>query len=205
MEAMLDPGTARKLINPHMPVVGSSGAPFATVDHLEGSDMIKLTRDESGQHHYIPLEWVTSVDEEVHIDRPREQAMKEWSTDAASTEDAAPTEDAASTEDATPTERSTSSSTNSVEEMRGQPLAVRVEARVAELEQALAGLAPEETIMRREIEQSLAAVASMTTGDISHPPDAVAAQLSDWLERNRHLGLVADPAAAEPAPADREA
>ena len=59
--------------------------------------------------------------------------------------------------------------------------------------------------MRREIEQSLAAVASMTTGDITHPPDVVAAQLSDWLERNRHLGLVADPAPPEPAPADREA
>ncbi len=196
-EVMLDPGTARKLINPHMPVVGSSGARFATVDHLEGKDMIKLTRDESGQHHYIPLEWVTSVDEEVHLDRPREQAMKEWSTDAASTE-----KNSASTEkDASPTERTT----NSVEEMRGQPLAVRVEARVAELEQALADLAPEETIMRREIEQSLAAVASMTTGDITHPPDAVAAQLSDWLERNRHLGLVADPAQPDPAPADREA
>jgi hypothetical protein len=199
MEAMLDPGTARKLINPHMPVVGSSGARFATVDHLEGSDMIKLTRDESGQHHYIPLEWVTSVDEEVHIDRPREQAMKEWSTDAPET---AEPSDAASTEkDASPTERTT----NSIEEMRGQPLAARVEARVAELEQALADLAPEETIMRREIEQSLAAVASMTTGDITHPPDVVAAQLSDWLERNRHLGLVADAAPPEPAPADREA
>jgi len=190
---MLDPGTARKLINPHMPVVGSSGARFATVDHLEGSDMIKLTRDESGQHHYIPLEWVTKVDDEVHLDRPREQAMKDWTTTA-------PAEPTESTEPA-----AGKGTSNSTEEMRGQPLAARVKARVAELEQALADLEPDETVMRREIEQALATVASLSTGDIGHPPDAVAAQLSDWLERNRHLGLKADAAApSEPAPADRE-
>ncbi len=190
-EVMLDPGTARKLINPHMPVVGSSGARFATVDHLDDGDMIKLTRDDSGQHHYIPLEWVTRVDDEVHIDRPREQAMKEWSTKAPTAGKKAPT--------AAPPRTS-----NSTEEMRGQPLAVRVEARVKELEQALAELAPEETIMRREIEQTLAAAASLTTGDITHPSDAVASQLSDWLERNRHLGLVADAATPAEPPADRE-
>lgn len=195
---MLDPGTARKLINPHMPVVGSSGARFATVDHLEGSDMIKLTRDDSGQHHYIPLEWVTQVDDEVHIDRPREQAMKEWTTSAS-------TEAARSTETTEPAAGKGTSTSNSIEEMRGQPLAARVKARVAELEQALADLEPDETVMRREIEQTLATVESLSTGDISHPPDAVAAQLSEWLERNRHLGLKADAAAAsEPAPADRE-
>jgi hypothetical protein len=77
---MFDPATANDLIKPHMPVVGSGGGQFATVDHLEGRDMIKLTRDDAGQHHYIPLAWVTTVDEEVHIDRPNEQAMKEWST-----------------------------------------------------------------------------------------------------------------------------
>ncbi len=81
-EAMLDPTTANNLIKPHMPVVCSNGGQFATVDHLEGSDTIKLTRDDSGQHHYIPLAWVTTVDDKVHIDRPGEQAMKEWSTTA---------------------------------------------------------------------------------------------------------------------------
>jgi len=84
VEVMFDPTTANELIKPHMPVVCSNGGQFATVDHLEGSDTIKLTRDNAGQHHYIPLAWVTSVDAEVHIDRPGEQAMKEWSSTAPS-------------------------------------------------------------------------------------------------------------------------
>ncbi len=47
-----------------------------------GSDTIKLAKDDKGQHHYIPMKWVTSVDDKVHVDRPGTQAMKEWSTDA---------------------------------------------------------------------------------------------------------------------------
>ncbi len=67
-------------IKPHMPVVCSENGQFAVVDHMEGQDSIKLKRDEQGQHHYIPLGWVTSVDDKVHIDRPGKQAMREWST-----------------------------------------------------------------------------------------------------------------------------
>jgi len=67
-------------IKPHMPVVCSQGGQFAVVDHLEGTQQIKLTRDKTGKHHYIPLSWVTSAaDGKVHVDRPGEQAMKEWS------------------------------------------------------------------------------------------------------------------------------
>ena len=77
---MLDSQTAEGLIKPHMPVVCSENGQFATVDHVEGRDAIKLTKDKSGQHHYIPLEWVTSVDDKVHVDRPGDQAMREWST-----------------------------------------------------------------------------------------------------------------------------
>lgn len=68
-------------IKPHTPVVCSQNGQFATVDHVEGDDVIKLTKDESGQHHYIPISWVTSVDDKVHIDRPGKQAMQEWATD----------------------------------------------------------------------------------------------------------------------------
>jgi hypothetical protein len=63
-----------------MPVVGSNHGQFAVVDHLEGRDFIKLAKDASGQHHYIPLTWVTSVDDKVHIDRPGDEAMREWKT-----------------------------------------------------------------------------------------------------------------------------
>jgi len=67
-------------IKEHMPVVCSQGGQFAVVDHMEGRDTIKLQRDESGQHHYIPLSWVTSTEDgQVHVDRPGDQAMKEWS------------------------------------------------------------------------------------------------------------------------------
>jgi hypothetical protein len=77
---MLDSETANGLIKPHMPVVGSNNGQFAVVDHVEGPDFIKLAKDASGQHHYIPLIWVTSVDDKVHVDRPGDQAMREWNT-----------------------------------------------------------------------------------------------------------------------------
>ena len=66
-------------IKPHMAVVCSNNKQFATVDHIEGSDTIKLTRDPEGKHHYIPLRWVTWVDDKVHVDRPGSQVMKQWS------------------------------------------------------------------------------------------------------------------------------
>ena len=77
---MLDSTTAKSLIKPHMAVVCSENGQFATVDHVEGRDTIKLAKDASGQHHYIPLTWVSSVDDKVHVDRPGKQAMREWST-----------------------------------------------------------------------------------------------------------------------------
>src|SRR5689334_15888980 len=74
---MLDSETARDLIKPYMPVVCSLGRELATVDHVEGHSLIKLTKDDDGQHHYIPLSWVTSVDDRVHLDRPEDQARHE--------------------------------------------------------------------------------------------------------------------------------
>ena len=67
-------------IKEHMPVLGANGEQLGTVDHLDPNDTIKLTRDEQGQHHWIPLSWVSRVDEHVHVDRPGDQAMREWSS-----------------------------------------------------------------------------------------------------------------------------
>jgi hypothetical protein len=78
---MLDIETAKELIKPHMAVVCSENGQFATVDHLEGRDEIKLTKDKSGVHHFIPLSWVQAVDDKVHVDRPGDQAMKDWRTE----------------------------------------------------------------------------------------------------------------------------
>jgi hypothetical protein len=67
-------------IKPDTPVVCSNNGQFGVVDHLEGSESIKLKKDAQGQHHFIPLSWVRSVDDKVHIDRPGDQAMREWTT-----------------------------------------------------------------------------------------------------------------------------
>jgi hypothetical protein len=51
-------------IQDHMPVVGSDGQPFGTVDHLAG-EYIKLTRNDpeaGGEHRYIPLSTVAGLD-----------------------------------------------------------------------------------------------------------------------------------------------
>ncbi len=70
-----------KEIKPEMPVVCSNDGQFGIVDHLDGSDSIKLKKDTAGKHHYIPTSWVTKVDNKVHVDRPGDQAMKEWRTE----------------------------------------------------------------------------------------------------------------------------
>lgn len=68
-------------INPDMPVVCSEEGQFATVDHMEGTNTIKLKKDKVGQHHYIPLTWVCSIENgKVKIDRPGDRAMQDWST-----------------------------------------------------------------------------------------------------------------------------
>lgn len=67
-------------IKEHMPVVCSNGKQFATVDHLDKGGTIKLTKDDRGRHHWIPQRWVTRVDQQVHVDRPGDQAMREWMT-----------------------------------------------------------------------------------------------------------------------------
>jgi hypothetical protein len=77
---MLDSKTAEELIKPRMPVVCSDSGEIAIVDHLEGDDLIKLAKDERGEHHYIPLTWVSSVDDRVHVDRPGKQVRAEWTT-----------------------------------------------------------------------------------------------------------------------------
>jgi hypothetical protein len=66
-------------IQPDMPVVCSLDGQFAVVDHMEGTDTIKLKKDDTGQHHYIPLDWVASVENgKVKVDRPGDQAMDDW-------------------------------------------------------------------------------------------------------------------------------
>ena len=73
---MLDPTQ----ISEHMPVTDSNGAEVGTVDHIDGS-YIKLTKDDAAQHHWIPLSWVTSADDAVHLDRSFQDAREAWLSD----------------------------------------------------------------------------------------------------------------------------
>jgi hypothetical protein len=82
-----DCGQTRQLsdIQPHMDVISSCGCTMGKVDHLEGNS-IKLTKNDSpdGQHHFIPTNWVESVDNHVHLRKNAEETLQEWKTNAAS-------------------------------------------------------------------------------------------------------------------------
>ena len=78
---MIDTGEIRN----DMDVVGSDGQHVGSVDHLEGGTRIKLRKhdpDAGGQHHYIPAEWVASVEgRTVRLGKSAEEARREWETE----------------------------------------------------------------------------------------------------------------------------
>ena len=59
-------------IKEHMDVLDSAGKKIGQVDHMEGSDKIKLTKTSSpdGKHHLVPLSWFDHVDSHVHLNKP---------------------------------------------------------------------------------------------------------------------------------------
>jgi hypothetical protein len=76
---------------------------------------------------------------------------------------------------------------NSTDATQGQPLAVRVRARQAELAELLAQTPEDQLTARVDIEIALAHVDDLLTGDVENLTDATAAALSRWLEANKHL------------------
>ena len=63
-------------ISEHMEVVGSDGQHVGTVDNLG----IKLTKKDPlahGEHHYLKLEYVASIDGKVTLSMPAAQALSE--------------------------------------------------------------------------------------------------------------------------------
>ena len=70
-------------IKEHAEVVGLDGGHVGTVDHVDGAE-IKLTKSDQaagGLHHYVPLDFVQSAeDDKVILDRPAEEVKREWST-----------------------------------------------------------------------------------------------------------------------------
>jgi len=72
-------------IKEHMEVLSSDGKHVGTVDHLEGTDKIKLTKGDpqsGGQHHLIPVSLVDHVDSHVHLNKTARQVMTSWQTAA---------------------------------------------------------------------------------------------------------------------------
>ncbi|MBO3758650.1 DUF2171 domain-containing protein [Ciceribacter sp. L1K22] len=69
-------------IREHMEVRALDGAHVGTVDHLEGSNRIKLTRNDSpdGKHHLIPLDWIDHIDEHVHLSKNLDEVRNEWTS-----------------------------------------------------------------------------------------------------------------------------
>jgi hypothetical protein len=78
MEARM---VAPVMIKEHMEVLGSDGVHVGIVDHLEGRDLVKLTKDDpdaGGEHHFIPLAWVDHVDEQIHLKQAGAEAKARW-------------------------------------------------------------------------------------------------------------------------------
>lgn len=69
-------------IREHMEVRAADGRHVGTVDHLDGSSRIKLTKNDSedGQHHLIPLDWVDHVDAHVHLSKSADDVRRQWTT-----------------------------------------------------------------------------------------------------------------------------
>ncbi|HKY36451.1 MAG TPA: DUF2171 domain-containing protein [Polyangiaceae bacterium] len=70
------------MINPsqiqrHMDVVSSRNEPLGSVDHIQGSS-VKLVRDVLGQHHLVPIAWIESIDDKIHLTRSAEEVERLW-------------------------------------------------------------------------------------------------------------------------------
>ena len=71
-------------IREKMEVICSCGTRLGKVDHVDG-DTIKLAKNDpnsGGIHHWVPLDWVESVDRQVHLTKNSEEAMAEWEEEA---------------------------------------------------------------------------------------------------------------------------
>lgn len=80
---------------------------------------------------------------------------------------------------------------NSTDATRGEPLVQRALKRKAELVALLAALPEDAARARGDIETAIATVDDLLTGDLAHVSNMTSAQLSRWLETNKHLAELA--------------
>lgn len=68
-------------IKEHMDVMSSDKKAIGKVDHMDGADKIKLTKQSSpdgAHHHFIPVAWVDHVDQHVHLSKSADEVAKHW-------------------------------------------------------------------------------------------------------------------------------
>ena len=68
-------------IREHMEVVGADGVHVGTVDRMERTGQIKLTKSDplsEGTHHQVPLGWVDHVDSKVHLSKISDELLAYW-------------------------------------------------------------------------------------------------------------------------------
>lgn len=68
-------------IKEHMDVICSDKKTVGKVDHLEGADKIKLSKQispDGEHHHFIPVAWVDHVDQHVHLSKSRDEVTTHW-------------------------------------------------------------------------------------------------------------------------------
>ena len=72
-----------KKIERNMEVVGRDGAHVGIVEQIEGTDEIKLAKDDpdaGGQERYIPLTWLVHTEIKVHLKLTGDEAKGWWSS-----------------------------------------------------------------------------------------------------------------------------
>lgn len=68
-------------IREHMDVISSDKKTVGKVDHMEGTDKIKLTKQSSpdgDHHHFIPVAWIDHVDQHVHLTKSVAEVTAHW-------------------------------------------------------------------------------------------------------------------------------
>jgi hypothetical protein len=68
-------------IQEHMDVISSDRKTVGKVDHLDGPDKIKLTKQSSPNgehHHFIPVAWIDHVDQHVHLNKTGADVTAHW-------------------------------------------------------------------------------------------------------------------------------
>ncbi|ELW84569.1 PF09939 family protein [Acinetobacter sp. WC-743] len=66
-------------IKNHADVIAACGTKVGEVDHLVGTDQIKLTKHGDGHHHLIPTSWVGQIqDQKVILTKDSQEVKDTW-------------------------------------------------------------------------------------------------------------------------------